>query len=395
MYQPLEGIKVLDCTRLFPYAYCTMLLGDLGAEVLKIEEPREGDYGRWGDGDRTYASETFVMTNRNKKSMRLNLKHTKGRAIFKKLAAEYDVLVESFRPGVMARLGLGYEDIKQIQPTVVYCSTTGFGQTGPYRMRAGHDINYLGYSGVLACTGEQTGRPVIPGIPIGDMAGGGLATAMAILAAIVGRERTGKGQYIDVAQTDVLTSLNVRNIAEVLARKKGRSARPVDLRGFSLCYNTYKTSDGKSIALGAVEPKFWTNFCKTIGREEWIDYHLIGYEDGSQATEALKAIFAGKTRKEWMEIFDTVDCCIAPVLSPEETLEDEHLRQRGMITTVDDPAREEAIQLGFPAKFSDTLNENRTPAPFLGEHTTEILMGMGYSEEEIEVLRRDGVIEAV
>lgn len=392
MYRPLEGIKILDCTRLLPYQYCTMLLGDLGAEVLKIEEPREGDYGRWGDGDRTYESEAFVMTNRNKKSLKLNLKHEKGRAIFKMLAIDYSVLVESFRPGVMARLGVGYEDIKQVNPAIIYCSTTGFGQTGPYKMRVGHDINYLGYSGVLACTGELTGKPVIPGIPIGDMAGGGLATAMAILAAIVGRERTGKGQYIDVAQTDVLTSLNVRNIAEVLAQRKGRTARPVDLRGFSNCYNTYKTSDGKFIAFGPVEPKFWKNFCKTVGKEEWISNHLLGYKDGSRATEALKKLFAGKTRKAWGAIFKNVESCLTPVLSPDETLEDEHLKKRGMITRIDDPERGETIQLGFPAKFSDDLEFKRSPAPFFGEHTEEVLIGLGHSEAEIEILKKESVI---
>ena len=392
MYRPLEGIKILDCTRLLPYQYCTMLLGDLGAEVLKIEEPRQGDYGRWGDGDQTYESEAFVMTNRNKKSMKLNLKHEKGRAIFKKLAIGYSVLVESFRPGVMARLGVGYEDIKQINPSIIYCSTTGFGQTGPYRSRVGHDINYLGYSGVLAFTGELTGKPVIPGIPIGDMAGGGLTTAMAILAAIVGRERTGKGQYIDVAQTDVLTSLNVRNIAEVLAQKKGRTARPVDLRGLNICYNTYKTSDGKFIAFGPVEPKFWQNFCKTVGKDEWISNHLLGYKDGSRATEELKKLFAGKTRKEWEAIFENVESCITPVLSPDETLENEHLKKRGMITRIDDPERGETVQLGFPAKFSDDLEFKRSPAPFFGEHTEEVLSGLGHSEAEIDVLKKEGVI---
>lgn len=392
MYRPLEGIKILDCTRLLPYQYCTMLLGDLGAEVLKIEEPLEGDYGRWGDFDHTYESETFVMTNRNKKSMKLNLKHEKGRAIFKKLAIGYSVLVESFRPGVMARLGVGYEDIKQINPSIIYCSTTGYGQTGPYRSRVGHDINYLGYSGVLACTGESTGNPVLPGIPIGDMAGGGLTTAMAILAAIVGRERTGKGQYIDVAQTDVLTSLNVRNIAEVLAQKKGRTARPLDLRGFNICYNTYKTSDGKFIAFGPVEPKFWRNFCKTVGREAWISDHLLGYKDGSRATEALKKLFAGRTRKEWEAIFENVESCVSPVLSPEETLEDEHLKERGMFTRMDDPKRGESVQVGFPAKFSDDLEFERSPAPFFGEHTEDVLSGLGHSEAEIEMLKKEGVI---
>jgi alpha-methylacyl-CoA racemase len=300
--------------------------------------------------------------------------------------------VESFRPGVMARLGVGYEDIKKVNPTLIYCSTTGFGQTGPNKMRVGHDINYLGYSGVLAATGEQTGKPVIPGIPIGDMAGGGLATAMAILAAIVGRERTGKGQYIDVAQTDVLTSLNVRNIAEVLAKKKGRTARPVDLRGFSNCYNTYRTSDGKFIAFGPVEQKFWENFCKTVGKESWISDHLLLYEEGSRATEELKTLFAGKTRKEWEAIFDEVESCVSPVLSPEETLEDKHLRERGMVASIDDPVRGETVQLGFPARFSDDLEFNRSPAPHFGEHTEEILTGLGHSEEEIETLKKEGVI---
>ncbi|SPD74480.1 L-carnitine dehydratase/bile acid-inducible protein F [uncultured Desulfobacterium sp.] len=393
MYQPLEGIKILDCTRLLPYQYCTMMLGDLGAEVLKVEEPGEGDYGRWGDGARTYESDAFVMANRNKKSMKLNLKLEKGREILKRLATKYDVLIESFRPGVMDRLGVGYEDMKKVNPAIIYCSTSGFGQTGPYRLKVGHDINYLGYSGILGCTGEQTGRPVIPGIPIGDMAGGGLVTAMAILAALVGRERTGKGQYIDVGQADVLTSLNIRNIAEVLAQRKGRTARPVDLRGFSLCYNSYRTSDGKFIAVGPVEAKFWQNFCKAVGKEEWIKDHLQKYRDGEERTEDLKKLFASKTRDEWDAIFEKIDSCITPVLTPEETMENEHLKQRGMITTMDDPVRGETIQLGFPAKFSDDLNFKRTPAPFFGEHTDEVLLAAGYTKAEIEQLRNEGVID--
>ena len=393
MYQPLAGIKILDCTRLLPYQYCTMLLGDLGAEVLKVEEPREGDYGRWGDGARTYESDAFVMANRNKKSMKLNLKHDKGKEILKKLAVEYDVLIESFRPGVMDRLGVGYEDMKQVNPAIIYCSTTGFGQTGPYRRMVGHDINYLGYSGILAWTGEHTGRPVVPGIPIGDMAGGGLVTAMAVLSALVGRERTGKGQYIDVGQADVLLSLNIRNTAEVLARRKGRTARPVDVRGLSLCYNTYRTSDDKFVALGAVEPKFWSNFCKTVGKEEWVENHLLRYEDGSEMTEALKTLFASESRDEWEKIFKDVESCITPVLTPDEALENEHYKERGMIFTMDDPDRGETLQIGFPAKFSDELNFKRSPAPFFGQHTDEVLAGIGFTKQEIEELRNEGVID--
>ncbi|KPK31417.1 MAG: hypothetical protein AMK69_00395 [Nitrospira bacterium SG8_3] len=392
MYQPLEGTRILDCTRLLPYQYCTMLLGDLGAEVLKIEEPREGDYGRWGDASRTYESTAFVMANRNKKSMKLNLKHERGKEIFKKLAASYDVLIESFRPGVMDRLGLGYKEICQVNNRIIYCSATGYGQTGSYRDRAGHDINYLSISGILAWTGEHTGRPVIPAIPFGDMAGGGLFSALTILAALLGRERTGRGQHIDVAQTDVLTSLNILNLAECIAKEKGQTARPHNLRGATLCYNTFMTLDGKYIALGALESKFWENFCNKVGREDLIENRLLPYEEERDSTEALKDLFASKTQKEWVDIFEDVDTCFSPILTPEETLADAHLRERGMITTMDDPERGKTIQIGFPAKFSDGLNFKRSPAPSFGEHTAEVLADLGFSSSEVEILQEQGVI---
>jgi len=392
MFQPLEGIHVLDCTRLLPYQYCSLILSDLGAEVLKIEEPREGDYSRWGDRSRSYESTAFAMANRNKKSMKLNLKDERGKEIFKKLIFSYDVLVESFRPGVMERLGLGYEALCRLQPDIVYCSATGYGQHGPYATRAGHDINYLGISGILGCTGEHTGRPVIPGIPIGDMAGGGIFTALAIIAALLGRERTGEGQYIDVAQTDVLTSLNLLNIAEALAQQKGQKARPYNLRGASLCYNTYMTRDGKYMALGALEEKFWRNFCKAVGKEEWISNHLAPYEEGNETTEALKALFAGKTQKEWNDLFENVDTCLTPVLRPEDTLNDSHLRARETITEMDDPQRGETVQIGFPAKFSEELNFKRSPAPSFGQHTKDLLIGLGYTHSSIQSLEVDGVI---
>jgi len=392
MFQPLEGIHVLDCTRLLPYQYCSLILSDLGAEVLKIEEPREGDYSRWGDRSRSYESTAFAMANRNKKSMKLNLKDERGKEIFKKLIFSYDVLVESFRPGVMERLGLGYEALCRLQPDIVYCSATGYGQHGPYATRAGHDINYLGISGILRCTGEHTGRPVIPGIPIGDMAGGGIFTALAIIAALLGRERTGEGQYIDVAQTDVLTSLNLLNIAEALAQQKGQKARPYNLRGASLCYNTYMTRDGKYMALGALEEKFWRNFCKAVGKEEWISNHLAPYEEGNETTEALKALFAGKTQKEWNDLFENVDTCLTPVLRPEDTLNDSHLRARETITEMDDPQRGETVQIGFPAKFSEELNLKRSPAPSFGQHTKDLLIGLGYTHSSIQSLEVDGVI---
>jgi len=392
MYQPLEGVKILDCTRLLPYEYSTMLLGDLGAEVLKIEEPLVGDYGRWGNSARSYESISFIMANRNKKSMKLNLKHETGKGIFKKLVSTYDVVIESFRPGVMDQLGLGYKEIQKVNPGIIYCSATGYGQTGPYRDKAGHDLNYLSISGILGCTGEHTGRPVIPGVPFGDMAGGGLLPALAIIAALLGKERTGTGQYIDTGQTDVLTSFNVLNFAEVLTRKKMQEARLLDIRGGMLCYNTFKTSDGKFVALGAIEPKFWRNFCKAVGHEDWFSNRTLPYEDGSAATEELKDLFAGKTQKEWVELLEEVDTCFTPILTPEETLENSHVKERGIITTMDDPQRGETIQLGFPARFSDDLDFKRSPAPTFGEHTTEILTNLGYTSSQIESLQDDGVI---
>ncbi|MBW1772464.1 MAG: CoA transferase [Deltaproteobacteria bacterium] len=392
MFQPLEGIKILDCTRLLPYQYCTMLLGDLGAEVLKIEEPLQGDYGRWADSSRTRESLAFVMANRNKRSMKLNLKDTRGKEIFEKLVPHHDVLIESFRPGVMARLGLGYETLRSLKSDIIYCSATGYGQEGPYAEKAGHDINYLSYSGILSGTGAHTGRPVIPGIPFGDMAGGGVFTALAILAAILGRERSGKGQYIDVAQTDVLTSLNLLNLAEALSTRKGQQARPYDLKGGTLCYNTFKTKDGKFVALGALEPKFWVNFCRVVGKEEWISNHLVPYQEGGRITEDLKILFAGKTQAEWVELLGREDTCFTPVLTPEETLEDPHLRDRGTITEMIDPERGTTPQIGFPSKFSEALHFKRSPPPFFGQHTRAILTSLGYSPSAIEKLAAEGVI---
>lgn len=390
--QPLEGIRILDCTRLLPYQYCTMILGDLGAEILKIEEPKQGDYGRWGDTSRSTESIAFVMANRNKRSMKLNLKHERGKEIFKRLLTTYDVLLESFRPGVMERLGLGYEETRKLKRDIIYCSATGYGQSGPYRDHAGHDINYLSISGILGCTGEHTGRPVIPGIPFGDMAGGGVFTALIIIAAILGRERTGKGQYLDVAQTDLLTSLNLLNLAETLAQEKGQKARPYNLRGATLCYNTFKTLDGKFVALGALEEKFWENFCKAVGKEVWIPNRLMPYEEGAKATEELKELFASKTQQEWVAFFEDVDTCLTPVLTPADTMKDKHLRERETVTSMEDPKRGDTVQIGFPAKSSEDLDFKRSPAPSFGQHTQEILDSLGYTSSEIEQLETDGVI---
>ncbi|RPJ38445.1 MAG: CoA transferase, partial [Deltaproteobacteria bacterium] len=323
MYQPLGGYKVIDCSRLLPYQYCTLLLGDLGAEVLKIEEPGRGDYGRWDDFNEPGRERlAFPMANRNKKSLTLNLKEKAGREILLKLAEKYDVLLETFRPGAMERLGLDYRSVKEVNPRIIYCSGTGFGQTGPYRLKAGHDINYISLAGILGVSGIQTGRPVIPGVPFADMVGGGVFTALAIIAALLGREKTGEGKYLDVAMTDVMTSLNIMNIAIALSQKAGRGMMPFSLRGSSLCYNVYKTKDGKFVSIGDLESKFWNNFCRALGREELVDKQYHHYQDGDKTTESLKTLFASKTQAEWIESMKGVDDCFSPVYSPEEALDD-------------------------------------------------------------------------
>jgi crotonobetainyl-CoA:carnitine CoA-transferase CaiB-like acyl-CoA transferase len=393
VYQPLSGYKVIDCSRLLPYQYCTLLLGDLGAEVLKIEEPGRGDYGRWEDFDEPGRERlAFPMANRNKKSLTLNLKENAGREILLKLAEKYDVLLETFRPGAMERLGLDYRSIKARNPRIIYCSGTGFGQTGPYRLKAGHDINYISLAGILGVSGIQTGRPVIPGVPFADMVGGGVFTALAIIAALLGREKTGEGKYIDIAMTDVMTSLNIMNIAIALTQKGGRRMMPYSLRGLSLCYNVYQTKDGKFVTIGDLESKFWKNFCKAMGREELVDKQYQNYQDGDKTTESLKSLFASKTQAEWVEVMKGVDDCFSPVYFPEETLDDPHLKSRGMITTMADSKRGETVQIGFPALFPEELDYKRSPAPFLGENTEEILQELGYSMEEIEKLRGGGTI---
>lgn len=393
MYKPLAGYKVLDCSRLLPYQYCTLLLGDLGAEILKVEEPEKGDYGRWVDlnnpGEENLA---FAMANRNKKSLTLNLKDETGKKIFKELAATYDVLFESFRPGVMDKLRLGYGVIKEINPQIIYCSGTGYGQTGPYRLKAGHDINYISVAGILGVTGVHTGKPVIPGIPIADMVGGGVFPALSIVAALISREKTGTGTYIDVAMTDVATSLNLTNIAAVLSKGPGGEPRPYNIRGKSNCYNTFETKDNKFISIGNIESKFWVNFCHAIGRDDLIENHYSSFKDGEEPTETLKALFLSKTQAEWIETLKEVDHCFAPVLTPEETLEDQHLRARGMITKMPDGKGKETVQIGFPALFSEDMHYKRSPAPVLGEHTVEILKNLAYSLEEIESLRKNGVV---
>jgi crotonobetainyl-CoA:carnitine CoA-transferase CaiB-like acyl-CoA transferase len=393
----LEGIRVLDLSRMLPGPYASMMLGDLGAEVIKVEETRIGDPTRHSPpliGERSAA---FLQVNRNKKSIALNLKQPQARDIFLKLAATADVVLEQFRPGVVDRLGVGYDAVKEINPRIVYCSLTGFGQTGPHRDRSGHDLNYLALSGVLGLTTDERGKPVIPGVQVADLAGGMIA-AFAILAALIARERTGRGQFVDVSMFDVMVSMLPIPAAHHFAGKTIEVGGKYALSGAYPFYNIYETSDGKFMTLGALEPKFWANFCKRVGRDDLAARQFDAGDRRAELFEEVRAIFKSKTQSEWIDLMRDADCCSEPALSMTEAFEHAQTRAREMINKIstanEESAKKEegATQLGFAYKMSDTPPETRCAAPALGEHTDELLAALGLSEQERERLSNEGAI---
>jgi len=391
MAYALEGIKILDLSRLLPFNYCTLMLADLGAEVLKIEEPKIGDYMRWMPPKLKKESAVFLMANRNKKSMTLNLREEKGKEVLRQLVKEYDVLFESFRPGVMKRLGVGYDELKEINPRLVFCSSTGYGQDGPYKDRPGHDMNYISVAGILEATGRHTGAPVIPGIPIADMSIG-IFSAFSILAGIIARDRTGKGQYIDVSMTDCMVSYNMMNIASLIASQRSHSSEILGITGETPCYNVFKTKDEKFISLGNIEEKFWINLLKLIGREDLKEYQFAMGEDQKKAMDDLQKVFLSKTREEWLGLFEGKDICYAPINNAEDMMADPHVKHREMLLEMEHPVEGKVTTVGFPFKFSETPGTIRTPTPTLGQHTEEILKGLGYKDQDIKGMIEKGVI---
>jgi len=377
----LEGIKILDLSRLFPGPYCSMILADLGADVLRIEDRR---FAGEGPGMPT------VM--RNKRHMTLNLKHPQGKDIFYRLAREGDVILEGFRPGVTARLGIDYETIKKINEKMIYCSVTGYGQDGPYRNMVGHDVNYLSFGGVLGLNGEAGGDPVIPPIQVADMAAGGMNAALGIMAALIARQRTGRGQYIDISMLDGIVAM--LPFPASLLWGLGRSPRRGDtlLSGRYPCYSVYGTREGGFISIGALEPRFWEALCRELGREDFIP---IQYDEGEKREgmfSFLRATFKTKTREEWMEELKDVDVCFGKVLTLEETLRDPQVVSRGMVTDFEDGQKGNMRVLSSPLKLSDTPPDIRTAPADFGEHTEEVLGELGFNDDQIEELKKAGVV---
>ncbi len=379
---PLAGIRVLDLTRLLPGPVATLHLADLGAEVIKIEDPQVGDYARTmgtGEGE---DSAYFRMINRNKLGLRLDLKQPEGIEVFMRLAATADVIVESFRPGVMDKLGIGYAATAAVNPKIAYCSISGYGQDGPYRDRAGHDINYLGYTGVLEQTGSEGGAPVIANFQIADLLGGALTAAMGILAAVLEAQRTGRGRYIDVAMTDSVLAHTYFTMLRL--NDAGQSApRGSDLLNGGLpCYATYCCADGRYMAVGALEAKFWKICCTALERPEWIRRQWDAGLRGDMA-----ALFATRPRDDWAALFAAVDCCVTPILSPEEALENEQIVARKMVL------RDRGLaQFAPPLKLSGHEFAICQSAPKAGEHNVHILRAAGYSDDQIAALVAAGVV---
>ena len=377
----LEGIKVLDLSRLFPGPYCSMILADLGADVLRVEDRRfEGE----GTGMPT------VM--RNKRHMTLNLKQPKGLEVFYRMAKKADVILEGFRPGVTNRLGIGYQKMKQVNERLIYCSVTGYGQDGPYKDMVGHDINYLSFGGVLGLTGEPGRKPVIPPIQVADMAAGGMYAAIGILAALFVRQATGRGQYIDISMMDGIVAMLPFPASLLWGLGKTPQRGDTLLSGRFPCYSVYETRDGEYVSIGALEPRFWAELCRKLGREDYIPLQYDEAEKRGEIFLFLEKIFKGKTREEWMEELKDLDVCIGKVLHLDEAFKDPQVVRRRMVTEFSDEKKGTMKLLSSPLKMSETPPDiRRGPAAF-GEHTEEVLKELGFKEDEIGEMEREGVV---
>jgi crotonobetainyl-CoA:carnitine CoA-transferase CaiB-like acyl-CoA transferase len=393
---PLEGLKVLDLTRLLPGGYCSLLLADFGADVVKVEDTGIGDYIRWSPpyyegAEQSARSALFLALNRGKRSIRIDLKNDRGKEVLLRLARDADVLLESFRPGVLDRLGVGYDRLRAENPRLVYCAITGYGQDGPNRDRSGHDMNYLGLNGLLGLTGDPDGPPVQSAGQIADLGGGALMAAVGVLVALRERDRSGEGQFVDCSMFDGSLSWLALVAAEMLATGQAPSRGRIHLAGGVICYRPYRCADGY-VTLGALEPKFWAELCRGIGREELLEHAFD--PPGSDAHRALEEIFAERTREQWQAFATEHDCCLEPVLGLDEALDSELVAAREMVVEVAQPGAERPVRLlGAPFKLSRTpANPARAPGPGLGDHTADVLAAAGYSEQQIAELQQEGAV---
>jgi alpha-methylacyl-CoA racemase len=386
---PLVGVRVLDLSRLLPGPYATLVLADLGATVDKVEDPDGGDYLRQMPPHLGEHGALFYGLNRNKRSLCLDLKSAEGADALRRLCTGYDVLVESFRPGVMDKLGLGYDRLGQVNPRLIYCAISGYGQTGPDRLRAGHDLNYLARSGALGYGGEPDGAPAVPGIQAADIGGGSLFALVGILAALHERGRTGRGRLVDVSMTEgALSFLHMHLSARLLMGEAGAPLRRgVDpLNGGCACYGVYRTSDGRYLSVAALEPKFFSGFCEVIGHPELLAAGYAVGEQGARAREVIAGVIGEQPLAHWVRVFGEKDLCVEPVHEGDEVLEDPQLRARELFVRAHDPQRGlQVTHLRTPLRMGPLPTR---PPPALGQHSAQILEEAGFTPSQASGLLR-------
>jgi len=388
----LEGLVVLDFTRLLPGPFCTQLLANLGADVIKIEDPALGDYMRSVPPLVDGTSYPFLMVNRGKRSLAVDLKTSEGQDILRQLSGRADVVVEQFRPGVMARLGASYDDLAMMNPRIVYCSFSGYGQTGPYKDLPGHDLNFEALAGILAVTRSGSDpRPAIPGVPIADLAGA-FNAALAILAALRTRDRTGRGEFIDLSIYDTTIALMVLGLARYFATGEEPIAGETLLTGTFPFYALYETKDGRWLSVSAVEPKFWVRMCQLAGAPELSERQFAEEPDRAAVAETLAARFREKTLSEWECIFEPERLPIAAVKRLPEVVGDPHVAARNLLPAVDIPGLGKRRVIAHPAKHAVTTIANPARVPKKGEHTEEILRSLGFSARQISGLSKKGIV---
>lgn len=381
---PLAGVRVLDLSRLLPGGFCTALLGDMGADVVKIEQPVKGDYMRWGDPKFGAESAASWVIDRNKRSVSLDLKHPDGVTALLDLARGAQVIVESFRPGVVDRLGVGYEAISAVNPAIVYCSISGHGQDGPLRLMPGHDINYVGRAGVLSISGPKDGLPAVPGVQVADLGTGGLFSAAGILAALYRARETGEGDYIDISMTDGALAWLTVHLEDYFASGVDPGREGMILNGRFPCYNVYRCADGRHITVGAIESQFWSALCELTGRTD-----LLPTREDPEAIATWREVFATRPRDEWVALLQD-DACVGPVNDFAEAAAEPQVTGREMIVDQEHPEAGTVRQIGNPVRMRNHPVGVRTAAPKLGADTRDLLAEAGYPEERIASLLSSG-----
>lgn len=392
MAGPLTGLRILDFTGLIPGPMATLYLADMGAEVVKIVSPSRPDaitlQPPFLPGSKISANLAYL--GRNKRSLSLNLKDQRARAIVHKLIMHYDILIEQFRPGVMAQLGLDYETLRQVNPALIYCSVTSYGQTGPLAGKAGHDINYMARSGIMSYSGRKGEGPAPFGTFIADLASGTANSIIGILVAVISRNKNGQGQYIDISMTDGAVALNNVYAASCLVDGASPDFAGTMFNGGSL-YDFYETRDGEYMSVGSLEPKFSAAFYKAMGRPDLISPDGLLPKNIGEIKKEIQTIFKTKTRDEWIEIFSTIDACVEPVLNVQEALNNEQMKQRGMIVDVGLPQGGSVSQPALPIKFSAFTPEYKQAGVPAGSNTEEIMRELGYTEDQIAQMAQTGL----